>query len=89
MDMLGQIGADAELIDSGCCGMAGSFGFMDSKYDLSMAIAEQRLMPAIRERDADAWVVAGGTSCRHQVLDATGVNAMHPIEAAARLLGLD
>lgn len=89
MDMLGQIGADAELIDSGCCGMAGSFGFMDSKYDLSMAIAEQRLMPAIRERDADTWVVAGGTSCRHQVLDATGVNAMHPIEAAARLLGLD
>ena len=62
---------------------------MEDKYDLSMKIAEQRLMPAIRNRAEGSWVVAGGTSCRHQILDATGVNAIHPIKAVARLIGLD
>jgi Fe-S oxidoreductase len=88
MDVFDRMGVDAELIDAGCCGMAGSFGFMESKYELSMTIAEQRLMPAVRGRDTDAWIVAGGTSCRHQILDATGEHAFHPIEAVARLLGL-
>ncbi|MBO6513337.1 MAG: 4Fe-4S dicluster domain-containing protein, partial [Phycisphaerales bacterium] len=76
----------AELIDAGCCGMAGAFGYMESKFALSNRIGEQRLMPAIRGRGEGAWVVAGGTSCRHQILDATGVRAMHPIEAVDRLI---
>lgn len=79
----------AELIDAGCCGMAGAFGFMDSKYGLSNRIGEQRLMPAIRGRTEGAWIVAGGTSCRHQILDATGVHALHPIEAVDRLMNRD
>ncbi|MGJ8635748.1 MAG: FAD-binding and (Fe-S)-binding domain-containing protein [Phycisphaerales bacterium] len=79
----------AELIDAGCCGMAGAFGFMESKFELSNRIGEQRLMPAIRGRGEGAWVVAGGTSCRHQILDATGVHAIHPIEAVDRLMNSD
>lgn len=79
----------AKLIDAGCCGMAGSFGYMDSKFELSQKIGEQRLMPAIRNRRDGAWVVAGGTSCRHQILDSTGIHALHPIEAVAKLLNLE
>jgi len=87
MGVFEKIGVRAELIDAGCCGMAGSFGFMEGKYDLSMKIGEQRLMPAVRGRGDGVIVVAGGTSCRHQILDATGARAVHPIEALAKLLG--
>ncbi|MCA9295768.1 MAG: hypothetical protein KC983_04610, partial [Phycisphaerales bacterium] len=62
-----------------CCGMAGSFGMLREHYDLSMAIGELGVLPAVRE----AWgtmVVASGTSCRHQILDGTGRHAVHPIE---------
>ena len=76
----------AELIDAGCCGMAGAFGFLESKFELSNRIGEQRLMPAVRGRGEGEWVVAGGTSCRHQILDATGIRALHPIEAVDRLM---
>lgn len=79
----------AELIDAGCCGMAGAFGYMESKFELSNTIGEQRLMPAIRGREDGAWVVACGTSCRHQILDATGVQAIHPIVAVERLMSQD
>ncbi len=89
MGVFARMGAGAELIDAGCCGMAGSFGFMADKFDLSMRIGEQRLMPAVRGRDDGVSVVAGGTSCRHQILDATGEHALHPIEAVAKLLGCD
>ncbi len=89
MGVFGCLGAGAELIDAGCCGMAGSFGFMADKFDLSMKIGEQRLMPAVRGRGDGVSVVAGGTSCRHQILDATGEHVLHPIEAVARLLGCD
>jgi len=87
MGVFEAMGVDARLIDAGCCGMAGAFGFMEGKYDLSMKIGEQRLMPAVRGRRDGAVVVAGGTSCRNQILDATGVRALHPIEAVAKLLG--
>ncbi len=80
------VGGRARLIDAGCCGMAGAFGFMEDKYELSTKIGEQRLMPAIRGRGDGVVVVAGGTSCRHQILDATGVHALHPIEAVDRLI---
>ncbi len=87
MGVFERVGARAELIDAGCCGMAGAFGFMEEKFDLSMKIGEQRLMPAVRGREDGAIVVAGGTSCRHQIFDATGARALHPIEAVAKLIG--
>lgn len=74
-----------EEIDSGCCGMAGSFGFEKEHYDISMAIGRRRLFPAV-ERQPDAIVVAPGVSCRQQVEHATGRKALHPAEALAKAL---
>jgi FAD/FMN-containing dehydrogenase/Fe-S oxidoreductase len=74
-----------EEIDSGCCGMAGSFGFEKEHYDISMAIGQRRLFPAI-EKQANAIVVAPGVSCRQQVEHATGRKALHPAEALAAAL---
>ncbi|MEO8819672.1 MAG: FAD-linked oxidase C-terminal domain-containing protein [Ginsengibacter sp.] len=70
----------AEEIRSGCCGMAGSFGFEKEHYDLSMQIGELVLFPTIRSTDADVIIAATGTSCRHQVKDGTGAKALHPVE---------
>src|SRR5690606_8664275 len=56
-----------ELIESSCCGMAGSFGYEASHYDVSMQMAELSLLPAVRNADADTLLVADGTSCRHQI----------------------
>ena len=80
-------GQDLSVLDTGCCGMAGSFGYVDRRYDLSMAIGEERLFPAVRAA-ADAVVCAPGTSCRHQIHDGTGREALHPVDLAARALGL-
>lgn len=75
------------VLDSGCCGMAGAFGFDRSRYDLSMKIGERVLLPAARASEADgSTLVAAGTSCRHQVLDGAGVHAQHPVELIERLL---
>ena len=74
-----------EEIDSGCCGMAGSFGFEKEHYDISMAIGKRRLFPAV-ERQPDAILVAPGVSCRQQVEHATGKKALHPAEALVRAL---
>jgi Fe-S oxidoreductase len=67
--------------------MAGSFGYAETRYDLSMAIGEERLFPAVRAA-SDAVVCAPGTSCRHQIHDGTGREALHPVDLAARALGL-
>ena len=67
----------AEL-DAGCCGMAGSFGYTRGHYDVSKAIAERRLLPAVRGMKPGDVLVAPGTSCRHQVDDLEGVKAIHP-----------
>ncbi len=69
-------------IESGCCGMAGSFGYEAEHYELSMRMAELDLLPAIRESTEECWVVADGTSCRRQIIDGTGREALH----VARLL---
>ena len=69
-----------EIIPSGCCGMAGSFGYEKEHYDLSMKIGELVLFPAVRHQSADTIIAAPGTSCRHQVKDGTGREAMHPVE---------
>ncbi|MFO0829824.1 MAG: FAD-linked oxidase C-terminal domain-containing protein [Phycisphaerales bacterium] len=68
------------VLSTGCCGMAGSFGFTTDRYDLSMQIGELALFPAVRSAN-DATVCAPGTSCRHQILDGTNRHAVHPIEA--------
>jgi len=65
-------------LDAGCCGMAGSFGYAREHFDVSRAIGERKLLPAVRQKKANAVVVAAGTSCRHQVHDFTGERAVHP-----------
>jgi FAD/FMN-containing dehydrogenase/Fe-S oxidoreductase len=69
-----------ENIPSGCCGMAGSFGFEKEHYDLSMQIGELVLFPTVRATPDDIIIAAPGTSCRHQVKDGTGAKALHPVE---------
>jgi FAD/FMN-containing dehydrogenase/Fe-S oxidoreductase len=73
-------GFEVKEIDCGCCGMAGSFGYEKEHYELSMAIGELKLFPAIRAAEPDAVISATGTSCRHQILDGTGKIALHPVD---------
>ena len=77
-------GAKVNVIPSGCCGMAGSFGYEKEHYETSMAIGEMVLFPIIRKatenKEKKVIVAAPGTSCRQQILDGTGVKAFHPIE---------
>jgi Fe-S oxidoreductase len=69
-----------EEIPSGCCGMAGSFGFEREHYELSMKVGEMVLFPAVRQADENIIIAAPGTSCRQQIKDATGREALHPVE---------
>lgn len=69
-----------EVIPSGCCGMAGAFGYDKHNYELSMAIGEQVLFPAIRNTPDSTIIAAPGTSCRQQILDGTGRIALHPVQ---------
>ncbi|MDG1374486.1 MAG: FAD-linked oxidase C-terminal domain-containing protein [Flavobacteriaceae bacterium] len=69
-----------ETIDSGCCGMAGSFGYEKEHYKLSQQIGEDRLFPSLRRLDTNTIVSASGTSCRHQIKDGVNKTALHPIE---------
>lgn len=69
-----------EVIPSGCCGMAGAFGYGKDTYQLSMAIGEQVLFPAVRQSSSDTIIAAPGTSCRQQILDGTGRRALHPVQ---------
>lgn len=84
--------ATVHVIPSGCCGMAGSFGYEKEHYRTSLAIGEMVLFPAVRkavsqaEGVVPAAVVAPGTSCRQQILDGTGVHALHPIELLYKYL---
>jgi Fe-S oxidoreductase len=73
-------GYSVEVIPSGCCGMAGSFGYEKEHYDLSMKIGELVLFPAVRNAGSNTLIAAPGTSCRHQVKDGTGQLALHPVE---------
>lgn len=68
------------LIPSGCCGMAGSFGYEAEHYEVSMQIGELVLFPTIRQLDLETLIAAPGTSCRHQIADGTGRRALHPVE---------
>ncbi|MCF6279820.1 MAG: 4Fe-4S dicluster domain-containing protein, partial [Flavobacteriaceae bacterium] len=66
------------IVSSGCCGMAGSFGFEKEHYELSMQVGEDTLFPKIRNMEQDTIIVASGTSCRHQILDGTKRETKHP-----------
>ena len=68
------------VIPSGCCGMAGSFGYEKEHYDISMKIGELVLFPTVRNQSKEIIIAAPGTSCRHQVKDGTGKIAKHPVE---------
>jgi Fe-S oxidoreductase len=72
-----------ETLDSGCCGMAGSFGFETEHYDLSMQVGELVLLPAVRRAPAETLIVADGFSCREQIHQATGRRAVHLAEVLA------
>ena len=81
-------GIDVEEIDSGCCGMAGAFGYESEHYSLSMEIAEDRLLPAVRHGVVQgAQISASGLSCRTQIHDGANVLALHPAQILAKLLG--
>ncbi len=69
-----------QTIPSGCCGMAGSFGYEAEHYDLSMKVGELVLFPAVRQANDTTLIVAPGTSCRHQIWDGTRRKALHPVE---------
>jgi Fe-S oxidoreductase len=75
-----------EAIESSCCGMAGSFGYHAETIDVSLAMGELSLLPAVRKAPADAIIVADGTSCRHQIKDGSGRDAMHVAEVLAMSL---
>ena len=85
--LLGRIpGTRVSELDSGCCGMAGSFGYAREHFDISRQIGERRLLPAARELGPGGVLVAAGTSCRHQVHDFAGVRALHPAQLLQSLL---
>ncbi len=76
-------GCSVETIPSGCCGMAGSFGYEAKNYEVSMAMGELVLFPAVRGAESTAQVVASGTSCRHQIHDGTGRSSSHAMVVLA------
>jgi FAD/FMN-containing dehydrogenase/Fe-S oxidoreductase len=87
LDALKQIpGLDVKPIASGCCGMAGSFGYQSETQDISRAMAEAGLLPAVRAAAADDVIVADGTSCRHQIRDLAGREAIHSVRLLERAL---
>ncbi len=75
--------------ESTCCGMAGAFGYEAEHYELSVGIGELGVLPTMREAAADTLLIASGTSCRHQIRDQAGREALHPARILARAAGLD
>ena len=85
--VLAALGVEAEVLDSGCCGLAGNFGFEKGHYDVSLACAERVLLPAVRAADPDVAVLADGFSCRVQLRQAGAHKPVHLAQLAARALG--
>jgi Fe-S oxidoreductase len=75
--LLRDIAASVDVPDSGCCGMAGAFGFEEKHYDVSVAVGERVLLPAVRDADPDTIVVTDGFSCNEQVVQQTGRRPVH------------
>jgi Fe-S oxidoreductase len=78
MEVLSEVGYLPTDSGAGCCGMAGSFGYEEDTYVLSMQVGEQSLFPAVRILDQGMLICAHGFSCRHQIADGTGRKAEHP-----------
>ena len=76
----------ATLLNTGCCGMAGSFGYEKEHYELSMKIGEERLFPRIKKQKETVCIAANGTSCRHQIMDGTERESWHPISILRQAL---
>jgi FAD/FMN-containing dehydrogenase/Fe-S oxidoreductase len=79
-------GLDVSEIPSGCCGMAGSFGYEKEHYAISMKMGELVLLPAVRKSTAETWIIASGTSCRQQIWDGAQRRAMHLAEALSSMI---
>ena len=91
VQMLTAVGYEVEVVQSGCCGMAGAFGYEAEHFDISMQIGEQALFPAVRKalkEDREAMIAAPGVSCRSQIEDGTGAAPLHPIVLVNRLINL-
>jgi Fe-S oxidoreductase len=84
--LLARCGVEAEVLDSGCCGMAGSFGYEAEHVDLSRQMAERRLLPAVRAAGPDTRIAAAGVSCRQQLAFGSNRRAFHPAEILAAAL---
>jgi len=76
------------VMNTGCCGMAGSFGYEKEHYEISMQIGENSLFPKVRAAESETIIIASGTSCRHQIKDGTSRNAFHPITVLRQALGV-
>jgi Fe-S oxidoreductase len=79
-------GLEVSTVQTSCCGMAGSFGYEAEHYDVSMKMAEESLLPAIRNCSSETLLVADGTSCRHQIADGAGREALHVARVLAQAL---
>jgi FAD/FMN-containing dehydrogenase/Fe-S oxidoreductase len=87
--VLAQLGVDVEVLDSGCCGLAGNFGFEAGHYDISQACAERVLLPAVRSAEAGVEILADGFSCRTQIRGGTERPPRHLAQLAAQAWGLE
>jgi len=89
VEMLRTFGFDVDVIDSGCCGLAGTFGYDAEHYDLSMQVGELKLLPQIREmvmKNKDFEIASSGSACRLQIKQGTGKVAEHPLVVIANCL---
>jgi Fe-S oxidoreductase len=85
--VLSKLGLDFNVLDSGCCGMAGAFGFEKEHYDISIKVGERVLLPAVRQADKDTLVIADGFSCREQIAQTTDRRALHLAQVIQMALG--
>ncbi len=86
VDLLRRTGAQVELLDSGCCGMAGPFGFERDKFEVSQALGERVLLPAVRAAAPATILVADGFSCREQIAQNSPRRAVHFAEVIAGMI---
>jgi FAD/FMN-containing dehydrogenase/Fe-S oxidoreductase len=87
--LLKRIGLEYAVPDSGCCGMAGSFGFERNHYDVSIKVGQRALLPAVRAADKDTLIVADGFSCREQIAQTTNRHALHVAEVLQMAMSED
>jgi Fe-S oxidoreductase len=86
MALLKRLGIRAHTVETGCCGMAGAFGFNPKHYDVSVKAGEAALLPAVRAADENTMIVASGYSCREQIAQLTERDALHVAEVVALAL---